>query len=251
MAIRKKTSLETALDPTLAMETPVEQPEKEKKTVSAKLSKAAALDVLKGQLSQRIAVVFDLLDKEVSEIEEQKKKMREEIETAQREWKQKEEQDNLTSLLTQKKRQAEFEEKLLKERKTFEEETARRESELAVRADELKKQETELAGLREKVGAFPNQLEKQTAEAVKQSDAETKREFDFEKKMLQQKFDSDIRLLNQQLIATQNQIKTLEKENLSLKTEKNKAVDQMKDLAVAVVRGKEENTPTQSTPSNP
>ena len=109
----------------------------------AKLSKAAALDVLKGQLSQRIAVVFDLLDKEVSEIEEQKKKM------------------------------------------------------------------------------------------------------------LQQKFDSDIRLLNQQLIATQNQIKTLEKENLSLKTEKNKAVDQMKDLAVAVVRGKEENTPTQSTPSNP
>src|SRR3989344_2353760 len=207
MAIRKKTAVDAVLDSTLAMETPVEQPEKEKKTVSAKLSKAAALDVLKGQLSQRVAVVFDLLATEVSEIEEQKKKMREE--------------------------------------------TARKESELAARAEELKKQETELADLREKVSAFPNQMEKQIAEAVKQANAETKREFDFEKKMLQQKFDSDIRLLNQQLIATQNQIKTLEKENLSLKTEKNKAVDQMKDLAVAVVRGKEENAPTQSTPSNP
>src|SRR3989344_952922 len=221
MAIRKKTAVDAVLDSTLAMETPVEQPEKEKKTVSAKLSKAAALDVLKGQLSQRVAVVFDLLATEVSEIEEQKKK------------------------------QAEFEERLQKERKTFEEETARKESELAARAEELKKQETELADLREKVSAFPNQMEKQIAEAVKQANAETKREFDFEKKMLQQKFDSDIRLLNQQLIATQNQIKTLEKENLSLKTEKNKAVDQMKDLAVAVVRGKEENAPTQSTPSNP
>src|SRR3989344_5732657 len=184
MAIRKKTAVDAVLDSTLAMETPVEQPEKEKK------------------------------------------KMRKENETAQREWKQKEEQDNLTSLLTQKKKQAEFEERLQKERKTFEEETARKESELAARAEELKKQETELADLREKVSAFPNQMEKQIAEAVKQANAETKREFDFEKKMLQQKFDSDIRLLNQQLIATQNQIKTLEKENLSLKTEKNKAVDQ-------------------------
>ncbi|HEY4476680.1 MAG TPA: hypothetical protein VJB69_01735 [Candidatus Paceibacterota bacterium] len=232
MPVKRKTSSETI---SADIETTATPPSSVAKRQD--LSKTAALDILKGQLAQRIAVVFDLLTQEVNSIEIEKHKQ-----------KQQEEEENLNLLLAQKKKRAEFEEKIENEKQTFEKEKAHQEVEWRLRADDLQKRETDLASWRKQVETFPQELNQRLAEVIKQTTAELKKDFETEKKLLAQKYDLDLKLLNQQVIALQSNLKLQEKENQSLKLERTRAMDQMKDLAVAVVRGREKDLPSSVEP---
>lgn len=61
-----------------------------------------------------------------------------------------------------------------------------------------------------------------------------------------QKYEAEAKLLQQHIFSLQQQIKSYEKDTLSLKEEKNKAVDQMRELAVTVIQGKEKSQQTES-----
>lgn len=194
---------------------------------------------LRTQVNQQINSLFDLLIKEINALDNLKKKTQEELELQERQRKQQEQENNFTLLLTQRKKQAEFDEKLEKERKTFEEEKRKKEAEIKIQKEELDNKEKELENLNIQVESFPQKLEKATTDAKKQISAELKKDFDTEKKLLIQKYESDLKLLQQQITSLQTQIKQQEKEILSSKDEKTKAIEQVKELAVAVIKGKE------------
>ena len=141
--------------------------------------------------------------------------------------------------MEQKKKQADFEEKLNKEKKDFEEKKEIELTELRLKKETLEERETEYNGLKAKVEAFPSQLEKTIDEVKKQVSLELKKEHEGEKKFMNQKTEYDLKLLQQQINNFQQTVKQQEKEIISLKEEKAMMMEQMKELAVAVIKGKE------------
>ncbi|OGK38151.1 hypothetical protein A3F03_05140 [Candidatus Roizmanbacteria bacterium RIFCSPHIGHO2_12_FULL_41_11] len=217
-----------------------------KKTVK-ETNQISNLEQLKIQVAQQINALFDLLIKEVDTVEIIKKKTQEELELQKRQRKQEEEEQNFNILLTQKKKQAEFDEKLDKDKKAFTEYQRQKEEELTVQKESLDKQEKEYKELKNEVESFPQKLGKTIEETKKQITAELRKDFETENKLLTQKYESGVQLLEQQIVSLQTQIKQLDKESQSLKDEKTSAVEQVKEIAIAVVKGKEKDLQTQAS----
>ena len=217
-----------------------------KKTVK-ETNQISNLEQLKIQVAQQINALFDLLIKEVDTVEIIKKNTQEELELQKRQRKQEEEEQNFNILLTQKKKQAEFDEKLDKDKKAFTEYQRQKEEELTVQKESLDKQEKEYKELKNEVESFPQKLGKTIEETKKQITAELRKDFETENKLLTQKYESGVQLLEQQIVSLQTQIKQLDKESQSLKDEKTSAVEQVKEIAIAVVKGKEKDLQTQAS----
>jgi len=230
MAGRKKSTTEPIIE-NLSVETPV----------AKEINQTVMLENLKIQSAGQINSLFDQLIGEVNALEELKKKTKEELERQKRAQQQQEEQENLTFVLAQRKRQAEFDEKLDKEKRAAAEEQNQKEEKLRLQKEMLDKREQELQDFKTQVESFPQKLAKAIEETKKQTIAELKKDFDSEKKLLLQKHEADGQLLNQQVTHLLNQNKQSDKEIQSLREEKRLAVEQVKDLAVAVVRGKEKD----------
>lgn len=230
-----------------ATETPTVLPLSEPKKAVKETSQVSNLEKLKMQVSQEISGLFEILIKEISTVEDLKRKTQEEMELQKRQKKQEEEEQNFSLQLTQKKKQAEFDEKLEKERKAFAEYQREKEEQLTTQKENLNSQEKEYKDLKNQVEAFPQKLEKAIEETKKQIIGELKKDFETEKKLLTQKYESGLALLEQQLNSLQLQIKQLEKENQSLKDEKTNAIEQVKEIAVAVVKGKEKDLQPQNS----
>ena len=230
MAVRKKSTTEPIIGD-LPIETPVAQ----------ETSKTAMLESLKMQSAGQINNLFDRLINEVNALEELKKKTKEELERQKRAQQQREEQENLTLVLAQRKKQAEFDEKLDREKRVATEEQNQKEEKLRLQKEILDKKEQELQDFKTQIESFPQKLAKAVEETKKQTAAELKKDFDSDKKLLLQRYEADGQLLNQQVTHLLNQNKQADKEIQSLKEEKRLAVEQVKDLAVAVVRGKEKD----------
>ncbi len=205
------------------------------------------LEQLKMQVDQQINGLFELLIKEVNLVESLKKKTQEELELQKRQKKQEEEEQNFNLLLNQKKKQAEFDEKLEKDKRVFIEYQRQKEGELTVKKESLDKLEKEYKELKSEVESFPQKLKQAVDETIKQSTADLKKDFETEKKLMIQKYESSLQLLEQQINSLQSQIKQYEKEMQSLKDEKINAVEQVKEIAVAVVKGKEKDLQQQIT----
>lgn len=202
-------------------------------------NQTSALETLRTQISKEINTVIDLLISQIAIFEQNKKQTQEEIETREKQKKQIEVEQIFNTSMEQKKNQAEFEEKLNKEKKDFEEKKEIELTELRLKKETLEEREIEYKELKVKVETFPSQLEKAIDEAKKQVTVELKKEHDGEKKFMNQKIEYDLKLLQQQINNLQQTVKIQDKEIISLKEEKALMMQQMKELAVAVIKGKE------------
>lgn len=102
----------------------------------------------------------------------------------------------------------------------------------------MDKRQGEYANLKTQVEEFPHTMEKTISEIKKQITNELKKESETDKKFLMQKYEVEAKLLQQHIASLQQQIKSYEKDMFSLKEEKNKATDQMRELAVTVFKEK-------------
>lgn len=209
------------------------------KKISEVKSQTSSLETLRTQISKEINTVIDLLISQIAAFEQTKKQTQEEIETKEKQKKQIEVEQIFNTSMEQKKKQAEFEDKLNKEKKDFEEKKEIELTELKLKKETLEQKETEYKELKAKVETFPSQLAKAIDETKKQVSVELKKEHDGEKKFMNQKIEYDLKLLQQQISNFQQTVKQQEKEITSLKEEKALMMQQMKELAVAVIKGKE------------
>jgi len=233
------------MPPRKKITTNVSAPEITTKKVSEVKNQTSSLETLRNQISKEINTVIDLLISQIAVFEQTKKQTQEEIETKEKQKKQIEMEQIFNTSMEQKKKQAEFEEKLQKERKDFEEKKEVELTELKLKKETLEQKETEYKELKAKVETFPSQLAKAIDEAKKQVSIELKKEHEGEKKFMNKKIEYDLKLLQQQISNFQQMVKQQEKEIISLKEEKALMMQQMKELAVAVIKGKEiSNIPT-------
>lgn len=241
MPPRKKTLTETST-PTIEQATS-EVPKK----MIKKTSPVDTIEQLRTQASQQINGLLDLLIKEINNLEDLKKKTHEELETEKRLHKQQYEQDAFSISMTQRAKLAEFEEKLTLQKKAFEEEKNKKEEILTTCQTQLDEKEKYYKELESQVQSFPEKSERSIEDAKKKIVAEMKKDFEMEKKLLIQANQSEVKLLQQKCATLQAQVAQLEKEAVSVKAEKLRALDQMKELAIAVVKGKDAPHPASST----
>lgn len=90
-------------------------------------------------------------------------------------------------------------------------------------------------------------MEKIIADTKKQITTETQKEYEADKKFLIQKYEYDIKLLQQQINNLQQLVKQQEKEIQTLKDEKTSLMNQVQNLAVTVIKGKD--IPSSNTPN--
>jgi len=233
MPPRKKTL--TTCETTLPLVSEIKKSSEDKKQITT-------LENLKTQVNGEINHLVDLLIADINALESAKKQWQEEQALKERLQKQQQEEQNFQDALDKKKRQAEFAEKMETDKKKWAEEKHQQEEAIRVKKENWDAKEKEFDSLKSQTIDFPKQLEKAVTEAQKQISDVLKKDFDVEKKLLVQKYESDLKLLQQQISSLQIQLKQLEKDNASFKEEKNRAGEQMKEMAVAMVRGKEQNT---------
>lgn len=227
MPVRKK-AITTTTPPEISRE----------KIIDVK-TQSASLEILRSQISKEINAIIDLLILQITAFEQAKKQTQEEINIKEKQKRQIEEEQTFNNSMKQKKQQAEFEEKLNKEKKDFEEKKEVELAELKLKKEALEEKETEYKELKAQVETFPSQLERAIEDAKRQLSTELKKEYDAEKKFMSQKTEYDLKLLQQQINSLQQLVKQQEKEIISLKEEKGRIMEQMKELAVAVIKGKE------------
>ena len=227
------------MPPRKKITTDVSAPEITTKKVSEVKNQASSLETLRTQISKEINTVIDLLISQIAVFEQTKKQTQEEIETKEKQKKQIEVEQIFNTAMEQKKKQAEFEDKLNKEKKDFEGKKEMELNELKLKKETLEEKEAEYKELKTQVETFPAKLEKVADEAKKQISIELKKEHEGEKKFINQKIEYDLNLLQQQINNFQQLAKQQEKEIISLKEEKALMMQQMKELAVAVIKGKE------------
>ena len=227
------------MPPRKKITTDVSAPEITTKKVSEVKNQASSLETLRNQISKEINTVIDLLISQIAVFEQTKKQTQEEIETKEKQKKQIEVEQIFNTAMEQKKKQAEFEDKLNKEKKDFEGKKEMELNELKLKKETLEEKEAEYKELKTQVETFPAKLEKVADEAKKQISIELKKEHEGEKKFINQKIEYDLKLLQQQINNFQQLAKQQEKEIISLKEEKALMMQQMKELAVAVIKGKE------------
>lgn len=241
MATRKKTAESSITDQLsdLGVDSSVKLEKPQTKQVKTG-SQVGNLESLKIQTAQQFNNLFDVLIKETDAVEFYKRKTEEELELEKRQFKQEQNESNLNLILNQRKLQAEFDERLSKEKKIFEEEKLRKEETLKVQKENLDRIEEEQKNFKLEFDSFPQKLGKAVETARRDAATELKKDFDAEKKFLAQRNESDIKLLNQQISSLQAQLKQQEKEAQYLREEKTGAMEQVKDMAVAMVGGNKE-----------
>lgn len=202
-------------------------------------NKIAHLEVLRGKITQDADELIDSLIFEVRRIDLYRQKIEEDEMTHMRKRGQQEEEQNFILQFAQKRKQAEFEEKLTQEQKLFEENKRRDEELLKIREEHLSQKEKEHQEAKQEIAAFSQKIDKTIEEARKELAMELKKDFENEKKFVSQKYESELKLLQQQIKQLQQTIQQQEKDIQVLREEKSKVTTQINDLAVAVVRGKE------------
>ncbi len=235
MPPRKKTTIEPTTSPLLSVEKITSTTTKEKTNTKG------ILENLRVGMIKEVNQLITQLIAEIDQVENLKKQVVEEIENKKRQQKQTEDEQAFTLLMNNRKKQADFEEKLSKEQKACAELKQKIETELTAKKDELDQKMTEYKELKNQVVTFPQQLQKAVDEVEKRTTINLKKENDTEKKLLVQKYESDLRLRDQHIASLQQIVKQQEKEISTSKSETNKAMDQVKDLAVAVIKGKEKD----------
>jgi|GEM_PF-6740116 len=216
------------------------------KKVSDEKKQAVVLENLKLQVNQEIGRLVDLLIAEVAALESAKKRWLEEQALKERLQKQQEEEHNFQDVLDRRKKQAEFEEKMENDKKKWEEEKRRQEEAVRIKKENWEAKEGEYENLKLQTADFPKQFEKAVTEAKKQVSDLLKKDFEVEKKLMVQRYEAELKLLQQQTSALQSQLKQMEKESVLLKEEKNRAGEQMKEMAIAMVGRREQNPQTVS-----
>ena len=204
-----------------------------------KNDKRIQLEKLKSSIGEEASEVFGALHAAVEDVEFLRKKAAEDIQAREEEWRRSREENGFSVALEHRKKQAEFEEKLADARRKFEEEKNNKEAELKVREENIQKTETEFSRLKKEVELFEGRTGKAVEDARKQTSQDLKKELDNEKRFLIQKYDAEIKLLQQQIKSMQIALEQRDKDLSLVKEEKDKAADQLRDIAVAVVRGKE------------
>lgn len=237
MPPRKKATVEPTLPSFVSPSVSVEKTT----AVKEKTNTKSALENLRVETIKEVNHFINQLITDIDQVENLKKQVLEETEIKKRQQKQTEEEQTFTFLMNQRKKKADFEEQLSKEQKTFAEMKQKTEQEFKTKKEELDQKMTEYKELKNQVAAFPQELQKSVNEVEKRTTTDLKKEFDTEKKLFLQKYESDLRLRDQHIISLQQSVKQQEKEIVTLKSETNKAMDQVKDLAVAVIKGKEKD----------
>lgn len=201
--------------------------------------KRGNLDNLRHSVMKEISDIFAAISKAVDDVELFRKKTMEDSQIKEEEGRRLKKEEDFNLEMQRRKKQAEFEEKLSAERRAFEEEMTVKESELRERETQIKTRETEYNELKKEAALFEEKVEK-IADSVKKSlTQELKREFDNEKRFIIQKYDSETKLFTQQIKSLQQTLQQRDKDMDSLKVEKDRSTEQLRDIAVAVVRGKE------------
>jgi len=236
MPPRKKTVTTT----TPSTEVKIEKPKVEKYQTSS-------LEVLRVQIAKEINTIVDLLISQINQFEQTKKQIQEEMMTKEKQNKQVQEEKQFAIMMDEKKKQAEFEERLTAKTKDFEEQKEIELNKLKTESELLEQKKSEFQSLKSQVTTFPTQLEKAVEEAQKEVASELKKEYDGEKKFLTQKFEYDLKLLQQQINNLQQIIKQQEKEIDSLQDDRTRAIEQINQLAVTVIKGKELSVPPTQT----
>lgn len=201
--------------------------------------KRSHLDSLRNSVMKEVSDIFASIVKAADDIELLRKKTAEDLQVKEEEGRRLKKEEDFNLEMQRRKRQAEFEEKLSAERRAFEEERVAKESELREREARIKALETEYNELKKEAALFEEKVEKIVDSAKKALTQELKREFDNEKRFIIQKYDAEAKLFTQQIKSLQEMLQQKNKDLDSLKAEKDRSAEQLRDIAVAVVRGKE------------
>lgn len=197
------------------------------------------LDNLRHSVIKEVSDIFATIGKAVEDIELFRKKTVEDLQIKEEDGRRLKKEEDFNLEMQRRKKQAEFEEKLSAERRTFEKEHAAKESELYEREARIKALETEYSELKKEAAIFEEKVEKIVDGAKKTLTQELKREFDNEKRFITQKYDGETKLFLQQIKSLQQTLQQKDKDMYSLKAEKDRSGEQLRDIAVAVVKGKE------------
>ena len=197
----------------------------------------------KAQFEDEMAVIKSKFDDEVAKTRLEWKKLQEETSTKQKEendilkkTKQREEEDYLYNLKLSRKKESDiYEEKKLKLEKELDEKKANFEKEFALRETKIKEAEAELKDLQTKNAAFPDELEKAVAIAVKATSEKLQAEFGFEKELNAMQVAGELKLKAQTIETLQAKIKDLENTIKELSQKTSTAEASVKDIAIKAI----------------
>ena len=197
----------------------------------------------KAQFEEEIAAKRAKFEEEMIQTQLQWKKLQEETLTKQKEEaeaikkaKQREEEDyQYTLKLTRKKEADLYEEKKSKLEKELAEKKALFEKEFADREAKINNAETELAELKAKSQAFPTEMEKAVAAAVKSATEKLQAEFRFEKELNAKHVEGEMKLREQTIQTLQAKIVDLEASMKELSQKTVTAEASVKDIAIKAI----------------
>ena len=162
-------------------------------------------------------------------------KQKEENEKTAKNRKREEEDYNYSLQLTRKKEVDLYEEKKLKLEKELADKKMAFEKSVAERETNLKIAENELADLRKKNEAFPAELEKAVAQAVKTATEKTETVFRFEKELREKEVAGELKLKEQTIQTLSSKIKDLENSLKELSQKTVTAESSVKDIAMKAI----------------
>lgn len=197
----------------------------------------------KQQFEEEMAATKSKFEDEMTQTRLQWKKQQEEIAEKQKEEaealkksRQREEEDYQYNLkLTRKKETDVYEEKKAKLEKELADKKAAFEKEFAAREALIKNAETELAELKALSNAFPAEMEKAVASAVKAAAEKLQAEFKFEKELTARQTEGDMKLKDQTIQTLQAKIKDMEASVRELSQKAVTAEASVKDIAIKAI----------------
>lgn len=202
-------------------------------------TQTSVLETLRSSINDEINNIINVLIAQLTQFEHAKKKIENDFNEKAAAQKQNEELQSFNQMMELRKKQADFDEKITVRTKEFEELKESEMSKLNAGNAEFESKKAEFQNLKIQVATFPSQLEKAVEVAKKEIAADLKKEFESDKKLAMQKAEFDLRLAQQQISALQQSLRQQEKETESHKEEKEKLMKQISELAVAVIKGKE------------
>ena len=192
----------------------------------------AAMKQAKAEFEEEMAEKKLLWKKEL-EINQTRQK--DEAETLQKKRAREEEEYQYNLKLVRKKEIDAYEEKKQKLEKELTDKKALFEKEYAEREASLKSAEKELEELRAKNNAFPAELEKATAAAIKANSDKLQAEFKFATNLTAKETEGELKLKDQTIETLRAKIKDLETFNKELAQKTTTAESNVKDIAIKAI----------------
>ena len=201
------------------------------------------MSLRKAELDEKIKSEKERFDTEMAEKrllwkKEQEillEKQKDENEKIAKTRKREEEDYNYSQQLTRKKDSDTYEEKKQKLEKDLADQKIAFEKAVAERESNLKIAENELAELRKKSLAFPTELEKAVASAVKTATEKTETIFKFEKELREKEIEGEIKLKEQTILTLNSKIKDIETSLKELSQKTTTAETSLKDIAFKAI----------------